>query len=579
MAVSAVFYKNDKKINSTKLPVSSPDDISLSVELKEVTNLFTPHLIISTDTFMSGGQIVNPMRYNYCYIADFERYYFVRDWTWVLGRWECALEIDCLASFKTEVGNTTAYVLRAASRVNPNIVDTRYPTKAGYASQPLHERSIVNNIWNTDLSNASISEGFYVIAVTNNDINAVGSVSHYAMSTAAMSEFMSKMYAAPTWMNITDANISTDLQKMMINPIQYVTSCMWIPIGFNTSYATSTHNIPVGWWSLTLSSTVYRINDSTMSSTASATLPIKKHPQLNSYRKWLQLSPYTTAALYFPPFGFIPLDTSKMYGNEEVRVHVLVDYLTGRGELTVSSQYIDEDNPGNSRLGNVFYHTTALVGVPMSIAQMSIDKSALSSMSTWVGAAGIALATGGLQDSLNNFANSLVSGVKNLFTSGTAANTAMTNALSTVAGGGLGMLLNRFSGENPAVGQAMQAGLSKAGFDVKGAESSSSSLLSSIKEIAGDIGSAALAIMGTCNSTGSTGGFASLNADIQIFWYFTEIVDDDPTHVGYPVCASFKINTFTGFVLCGNTDDFTANCTPAERQATRALMEAGFYYE
>ena len=58
MAISATFSKTNKKINSTKLPVAAADDITLSVELKDVTNLFTPSLVISADTFMSGGQIV-----------------------------------------------------------------------------------------------------------------------------------------------------------------------------------------------------------------------------------------------------------------------------------------------------------------------------------------------------------------------------------------------------------------------------------------------------------------------------------------------------------------------------------------
>lgn len=571
MSINVTFYKNDKKINSTKLPVSSQDDITLTVELKNVTNLFTPTLVIGADVFTDGqGNIVNPMRYNYCYLPDFERYYFVRDWSWILGRWECALEVDVLASFKTEVGNTTCYILRAASKVNPNIVDTRYPTKAALAAQPTHERSIVNNIWNTDLKTASISNGFYVIAVTNNDSNAVGSVSHYALSVSAMSEFMSKMYAAPTWMNITDANISADLQKMMINPIQYVTSCMWIPIGFNTTYASSTHTIPVGWWSLTLTATVYRINDSTMSSTASITVPIKKHPQYGTYKKWVQLSPYTTAALYFPPFGFIPLDTSKMYESSEVRLAVLVDYLTGRGELTISSRYIDQQNPGNSRLGNVFYHATAQVGVPMSISQMSVDKSALTQMSTWVGAAGISLAIGGLQDSMKGLANGLISGAKTMWNTGMEKLTSgVANLTEKVTGGRWTINQDMFYNSLPTFDMS----------DAVAATGTKTSLLSSIKEIAGDIGSAAVAIMGTCNSTGSTGGFASLDESIEIFWYFSETVDDDPTHVGYPVCEINKISNLSGFILCGNTDAFTANCTPAERQAVRALMEAGFYYE
>jgi hypothetical protein len=63
MAITATFCKNDKKINSTRQPIASADDITLQVELKDVTNLFTPSLRISADVFTDGlGNIVNPMR-------------------------------------------------------------------------------------------------------------------------------------------------------------------------------------------------------------------------------------------------------------------------------------------------------------------------------------------------------------------------------------------------------------------------------------------------------------------------------------------------------------------------------------
>ena len=69
MAITATFYKNvGKKLNSTKIPTYGYyDEIDLTVELKAVTNLFTPSLVISADTFTDGlGHIVNPMQYNYC---------------------------------------------------------------------------------------------------------------------------------------------------------------------------------------------------------------------------------------------------------------------------------------------------------------------------------------------------------------------------------------------------------------------------------------------------------------------------------------------------------------------------------
>ena len=130
MAITAYFYQFDKKVNSTKTPSTMiPGDIGLTVELKDVTNLYTPSLVISADVFTDGqGNIKNPMKYGYCYLPDFERYYFVRSWSWIVGRWECALEVDVMASFKTEIGNTTAFVLRAASQYDADIIDTKYPT-------------------------------------------------------------------------------------------------------------------------------------------------------------------------------------------------------------------------------------------------------------------------------------------------------------------------------------------------------------------------------------------------------------------------------------------------------------------
>ena len=134
MSIQANFYKNNKRVNSTKVPALSTGDFAVMVELKEVTNLFTPTLIITRDVFHdSQDNLINPMEYNYVYLADFGRYYFVRSWSWVLGRWECDLEVDVLASFKTQIGNTTAYVMRSFSNADPDIIDTKYPIKAADA--------------------------------------------------------------------------------------------------------------------------------------------------------------------------------------------------------------------------------------------------------------------------------------------------------------------------------------------------------------------------------------------------------------------------------------------------------------
>lgn len=574
MAITATFYKNDKKINSTKLPTSSPDDITLTVELKDVTSMFTPSLVISADVFTDGlGHIVNPMRYNYCYLPDFERYFFVRSWSWIVGRWECALEVDVMASFKTEIGNTNAFILRAASQYDADIIDTKYPTRMNEAGS-LQEQSLfgATTPWNTDIKNAGIGSGFYVISVVNDDISAIGGVSYYALSAAVMQELMNKLFAAPTWMNITDANISTDMQKMLFNPMQYITSVMWIPRGLNTSGMTSTNTLPLGWWSLTLTGGFYRLNVQNTAIEFTMTASMLYHPQYDaSKRRWLQLSPYTTAGLYMPPFGFIPLDMTKLYRCSDIVVRVRIDVITGRGTLFISNKYKIE---GVTYDGGVIYTTVSQVGVPMSIAQMAVSWDMLSSASTWVMASGVALAAGGLQDSIKDLKSGLVSGARNLLGSLGVENGDVGSAFATGVSKAqmLGVMSRNVSPAMREIGAGLQRGLEYAA-------DNQPSILSTLKEIAADVGSTALAAAGTCTSSGSTGGFACLQEKPFVQFYFMMITGVDDTHNGIPLCRSTLIKNLSGFILCGNTDDFTANCTPAERQAARGIMEAGFYYE
>ena len=579
MGISANFYQGTKKVNSTAVPSAVVGDFGITVELKDVTNLFTPTLIISADRFKDAyDNIINPLKYVYCYIPDFSRYYFIRDWSWILGRWECSLEVDVLASFKTEIGNTTAYLLRSASFCDTDIVDTKYPVKAqpAYGSYQQKSYGSTYNVWNTNIYGNDVTSGFFRVSIVNNDSSAIGAVSHYAISGTVMAELMNKLYSSPTWMGITDANISADLQKMLFNPMQYITSVIWIPTGFSTTGKTPIHTIPYGWWSLTLTGDVYRITVGDMSLFITESIAVVHHPQYGANYHWLQLSPFTTAGLYFTPFGFIPIDTSKIYDATHVDVEVRVDVLTGKGTLILSSH---KTVGGTTTYGGVFYTTTAQVGIPITIAQMAVDMSALGQASTWVGAAGVALAAGGLQDSLKDLKNGLIDGARDLFSNiGSRLTSAKWNPQAAGGGEAGAMYNNLMSGLYKASGgiqSEIQAGLQR-GLDTVGG---GQSLLSSLKEIAGDIGSAALAAAGTCSSSGSSGGFAALSEMLYIQWYFQCIVPTDPTHYGYPLCQSKQISTCSGFVLCQNADSFSASCTPKERQAILAFMEAGFYYE
>ena len=69
--------------------------------------------------------------YNYAYIAAYNRYYFVTEWTYALGIWTCRLSVDVLASYKTAIGALSKYVTRSASQYDLDVQDSMYPAKTG----------------------------------------------------------------------------------------------------------------------------------------------------------------------------------------------------------------------------------------------------------------------------------------------------------------------------------------------------------------------------------------------------------------------------------------------------------------
>ena len=112
------FYTFSKKENSTKRPTGA--GTVLSCNIKSRSSIVNPFIELKT----------NPTAFNYCYIPSFNRYYYISDITFDSGLWLVTCRIDVLATYKTEIGNTSMYILRSSERSNGEIVDTLFPTTA-----------------------------------------------------------------------------------------------------------------------------------------------------------------------------------------------------------------------------------------------------------------------------------------------------------------------------------------------------------------------------------------------------------------------------------------------------------------
>ena len=121
------FYSFSKRRNSTKQPAGSGTVIDC--KLKEGTSVKNPKLQISGRTF----------GYNYAYIPDFGRYYFVND---IISEsydiTTYVLEEDSLASNKSAIGSTIAMVEYSSTGYDEDMIDPRidvYTTRRLSGSQ------------------------------------------------------------------------------------------------------------------------------------------------------------------------------------------------------------------------------------------------------------------------------------------------------------------------------------------------------------------------------------------------------------------------------------------------------------
>ena len=354
----------EKKKNSTKVPGVGATSITYTGTLKEPCSVMAPVFKIKR-----GAIDAVPDLYNYAYIAVFGRYYFVKDVTWADGFWEISMEVDVLASYRTQIGNSTHYVLRTNSNTtnfDPMITDTMYPATNDVT---LYQYKLLSGFV------SSIANGIYVVGIiSGNDTSAVGAVSYYAMTATefgALKEALltddnletMDLTSGGTW-NITD--MSQELFKTMYNPYQYIASCMWFPIGTTAISGTAVHTIPIGWWDYNLDGTLITAQNVVLGEGPGT---IHAHPQASTRGTYLNYAPYTKCSV-FGRFGTVPLDLSFFDTNDDtITLSYTVDLITGQCRVRISSYQSSEVSP--------HYHHIAerdfLLGVPIQLAQIGTD--------------------------------------------------------------------------------------------------------------------------------------------------------------------------------------------------------------
>ena len=356
MAFTAEFYLFSKKRNSTKQPTAGSGTTYTGIELKDDCSILNPIIRLRV-AGMTVPTVAPVNTFTYCYIAKFNRYYFIEDWIYSAGMWEGHLTIDVLASHKTEIGSTSAYVERSASNYDGNIIDKIYPANTDYDIQYASLAYAYLNV--------APSGGTYVVGIINSQANNAGAVTYYAMTQAQLESLLAYMFGNDIWNSSGITEISSGLFKSMFNPIQYIASCLWFPFPVST-FSSTDATVYLGYYSTGVTAKIL----TSLAHKAYITGTIPAHPQASTRGAYLNYAPYTDVTLYIPPFGSIPIDTAFIKKGSYLYCPYWVDHITGEAVVRISLC-----TSNNLVETNVCAERASKIGVPIQIAQVMADYS------------------------------------------------------------------------------------------------------------------------------------------------------------------------------------------------------------
>lgn len=311
-----------KRRNSTKQPSQAGTDIA--VKLKEDTSIESPVFILQGDQF------------NIDYVQAFGAYYFVSNTISLAnGLTELHCEKDPMATYKSEIGSTPAFILYATGGSN-YIPDTRLSMKS---TAGMTTPATASFPWTIDPL-----QGKYLLTVMGNDPNTPGDggVNTFVMTASELSSFMSDIssfwddifnFPEPSSQDVWDyilyqARVLRGVARQIVSykdASSCILRCKWLPLDYNVG---SSKEIFLGNFDTGhQANRVFNLIDKP----AAISLSIPW-----AYNDWRNCSPYTEVYLYIPFLGVLHFDPSSFHGLSTMTLQFAISRATGDCSVEVS---------------------------------------------------------------------------------------------------------------------------------------------------------------------------------------------------------------------------------------------------
>lgn len=348
MAITAYFGTTTKRVNSTARP-SLP--ASFSITFKQPCSLERPALILA-----AGQEIIG-----YNYFSMLGRYYWVTDCVSVrAGLWEIHGEVDPLATLRSAILASAAYVDYAGTGYNLDLADTRHPVPA----KPVTSSSVSSFFRDPD--------PYYILTAAGQN----GSLQTYAMRQAQFDQLLTgiQQYQLTRMPDINAGQSVMDTLKDFGNQLAQafrqlfsfgscldaIVSCYWEP------------------WQPVLTDVTYPVYLGDYNTGVSASRVVMNRPLVTEYTAtftlagdWRDYSPFTAFSLYIPFVGVVQLPNSSVIAAGG-SVVVRASYTPESGEMAILLR-----EPGTS--GRVISSYSARICADIKIARNSANVLSIAS--------------------------------------------------------------------------------------------------------------------------------------------------------------------------------------------------------
>lgn len=370
-----IFYKFEKKINSTKQPTTETEQLESHVALKESSSFLNPSFLIEMNSFKY---------WNYCYLEETNSFYYITDIISVRNTiWEIHCTMDLLASYRNKIMNTTSYVVRSQTNFDDKISDAMIPCRANMIESVVKESGAI-------ASDNPINEGGFVLTVIGKEPPEGSTINHvtqgvipYFLTHLQMQNFVKNF--------MNEANFSNEIPnavvKTFFNPFQYVVSCMWIPVKPSVA---SESDISFGWFTI-----------SGVKGHVIREISVRKVYSLNIpwiYQDFRKFEPYTKIKIYVPYCGIFDISPSSVANYDIIYAVQRLDISTGQLLTEIRVGNVDEFGEGGKKVMSI----SGQCGAQIPLAQVGYNMGDV--VSSVGGAIGNAVSfnfTGAIKDIYN----------------------------------------------------------------------------------------------------------------------------------------------------------------------------------